>query len=118
MFVILIHINQCCDIMYNRYNHGYILFFVNAILGSILMFYVCTYLGQSIIIEKLSIGTLAILGIHTRVALLFVKWLSFRWSSFLSPIVSIVVAYLIIEFALRYCPIILGKIKFSINKLK
>lgn len=112
------HINQYCDIMYNRYNHGYILFFVNAILGSTLLFYVCTYFGQSKIIEKLSIGTLAILGIHTRVARGFVQWFPFFWSYILSPIVSMVVAYLIIEFALRYCPIILGKIKFSINKVK
>ncbi len=110
-FVLLVQVNMDCDIMYNRYYRTYPLFFFNAVLGTLLLMFFCTKFRRSRIIENLSTGTLAILGTHIVVMDIschYIKNVSF--SSIVSPILSLLFAYIIIVFSLYYCPYILGKI--------
>ena len=102
--------------MYNRYNSSFIVFFVNAVLGSLLLFYACLFLKRSSIIEVLSVGTLIILGCHTRIAAISLMLLhrfyhNEIFDGFVSPIISMIVSYFIIIMSQKYCPILLGKIK-------
>lgn len=120
LFLYLIHINQWCDIMYNRYNSSFIVFFVNAVLGSLLLFYVCLFLKRSSIVEVLSVGTLIILGCHTRIAavgssVIHKFYDNEIFDGLVSPIISMLVSYFIIIMSQKYCPILLGKIKLSIK---
>ena len=102
--------------MYNRYNCSFIVFFINAVLGSLLLFYVCLFLKRSSIIEALSVGTLIILGCHTRMSVIFLLLLHRFYNNeildgFASPIISVVASYFIIIISQKYCPFLLGKIK-------
>ena len=118
LFLVLMSMNQWCDIMYNRYNSSFILFFVNAVIGTLLLIYICQFLMRSSVIEVLSIGTLVVLGCHTRISSIFTAVLHrFYFNEMLDgiilPIISMIVSYVIIIFCQRYCPCLLGKIKIS-----
>lgn len=118
LFLVLIYVNQWCDIMYNRYNSTFIVFYINAIIGSLLLIYLCLFLRKSSVIEIFSTGTLVILATHTRIASVF-KSILHKFvnceplDGVLLPIVSMIVSYYIVIICKRYCPYLLGKIKIS-----
>ena len=60
VFVLLMMVNKHSDIMYNRYHGTFILFFANAVIGSLLLIYLCRFLKKSHVIEVFSVGTLAV----------------------------------------------------------
>ena len=118
LFLVLMHINQWCDIMYNRYNSTYIVFFINAVLGSLLLFYICLFLKRSSIIEVLSIGTLVILGCHDKITAVFLILLHIFYDNkifdgYISPIISVIISYFVIKLCQKIHPLLLGKIKLN-----
>lgn len=118
LFIILVNVNQWCDIMYNRYNISFIVFFINAVIGTLLLIYLCQFFNRSSIIEILSIGTLVVLGCHTRISGIFLAALHRLYNNevldgVISPLISLLVSYFIIILCQKYCPYLLGKIKLS-----
>ena len=116
LFIILVNVNQWCDIMYNRYNSSFIIFFLNAVIGTLLLIYLCHFFNRSSVVEVLSIGTLVVLGCHTRIASLFMAAFHRLYDNnvldgVLSPIISLLVSYFVIILCQKYCPYLLGKIK-------
>lgn len=116
LFVILVNVNQWCDIMYNRYNSSFIVFFINAVIGSLLLIYLCQFFSRSSVIEVFSIGTLVVLGCHIRAESIFTKILHKFYENevldgFISPIISMITSYFIIIVCKKYSPFLLGKIK-------
>lgn len=112
-FLALVYLNKQCDIMYNRYNATYFPFMVNAIIGSLLLFAVCSRLKPTDFSVQCSIGTLAILGTHNMVGQLLYQFLGNTVPvHILYYFVSMLVAYGIIKLLNRYAPYILGKVKW------
>ncbi len=120
LFIFLVNVNQWCDIMYNRYNSSFIVFFINAVIGTLLLIYLCQFFKRVSYIEILSIGTIVVLGCHTRIVYIWIGFLHrfYRNVYFeevilpvFSPIISMIISYFIIILCQKYCPYLLGKIK-------
>ncbi|MCH4017741.1 MAG: acyltransferase family protein [Prevotella sp.] len=112
VFLLLIWYNGHCDIMYNRYNRTYFLFFINAVLGTLLLFYFCKMMKKNKFIEMCSIGTLVILGTHRIILGICNHLLPWSLSQVISPPLAMIVAFYIIIFTYKYCPVLLGKVRF------
>lgn len=93
-----------------NYNCGptYIVFFITAICGSVVLFWICSWLPQSNIIQIFSIGTLLLLTMHMPLDF-FIRPVFHRLS--ITPTESLIVKHLmpwlelIIVFILTYYPI-------------
>ena len=98
-----------------RFGVNYSLMFVNACLGSYLLFNVCYAFPQRNWITVISSGTFIILGLHAIVYPLVGKCLSYTGIStpyhpLLIALLTIAVIYPLIYLFSRRCPILLGKV--------
>lgn len=95
--------------------HGYLLFFINSLLGCFVFVNFCNLLGQSNIVETISKGTIFILGFHYTIFLVLMWRLTpgviidYVWLPY--SIVILVLCYPFILFSLKYCPWIVGRLK-------
>lgn len=108
-----------CNILNYRFGLSYIVFFFNAILGSLILFSICSKLRNKTFIRVLSCGTLFVLafnfiliqickGIPLK---LNMGWLSndqivYPW---IIGLIVLMLSYYPIKILIKYCPIILGK---------
>ena len=111
------------DMMNYQCGPTYIVFFVNAICGSIVLFWFCTWLPQNKIVQTFSIGTLLILTMHMPLDF-FILPIFHRigitppnsiFASYLVPWLELIIVLLICYYPIywlnKYCPILLGKMK-------
>ena len=96
----------------------YLSFFMNALLGSIVLFWLCTWFKSSSIIKTLSVGTLLILVMHMNIHFItlpvlhrlgITPTLSQSIVPWICMIIVMVVCYYPIKWLWKYCPILLGK---------
>ena len=93
------------------YGH-YLLFFIAAIAGSIVLFSIFRVTKPNTVIETFSTGTLLILGIHTPILGVCLKgceMLHLPYSSVASSLLVMLLCYYPIKWANQHCPILLGK---------
>lgn len=116
LFVVLAIIQGCPEIFVYNYGLNYALFFLNALLGSWLLFNLCDCApaGRHWIVS-LSNGTLLILGLHFEiypymtVAFRYVTGIYNAYLPLLIGFMVMVVCYPLIRFCEKHCPILLGK---------
>lgn len=116
------------DMMNYQCGPTYMVFFINAICGSLVLFWFCTWLPQNKVVEVFSIGTLMILTLHMpfdffilpvfhRVGLTpahnifmeyFIPWLE--------AAIVLLITYHPILLLNKHCPILLGKVKSISSK--
>lgn len=104
--------NGDVDIWHYTFGKGYFLFFIGALVASILLFNLCDMLKASNIAVTFSKGTLLILGLHDPIIEICNKcydMLHLPHLSLLSSFVVMFLCYYLIKMALKYCPIVLGK---------
>lgn len=107
--------NGCVVVWNNTLGENNIVFFVNACLGSFILFRVCSQFKRIQIIEKLSRGTLLILGLHPicisiscnicRAIKLYPSPL-FPW---ITGLVTLAICYYPIVWSQKHCPWLIGK---------
>lgn len=100
------------DIWLYRFGANYVLFYVCALVSSILLFNICKKLKSSQIAETFSKGTFLILGLHSIILEFCDKVFDvFNLPHYcvVSSLVVMLLCYYPISLALRYCPVLLGK---------
>jgi acyltransferase len=117
-FLILTYIEGDCDMLDYRFNISYLLYYINAIFGSLSLYYVCSKLKYSNVIRVLSTGTIFILAFNFNFISLF-RFFFARFGlydllpgtvlSWFSGIVMMVLCYYPVKWLLKYCPTLLGK---------
>lgn len=113
-YVALTLCNSDVDLSINHLGLNYTYTYVNAVLTSILMFNIVGRLRKCKIAEVYSNGTFLILGVHIIIRnLCHTIFLSLHIPeySLCYSIVIMLSCYLPIVMAIKYCPILLGKIK-------
>lgn len=88
------------------------LFYIAALVGSILLFNVCSALKTNNIVITFSKGTLLILGLHTPIIEIYDKCcdiLHLPNLPLVSSIVVMILCYYPIKMILKHCPVLLGK---------
>ena len=94
------------------FGRHYLLFFIAAIAGSIVLFSIFRATKPNTVIETFSTGTLLILGIHTPILGVCLKgceMLHLPYSSVASSLLVMLLCYYPIKWANQHCPILLGK---------
>lgn len=118
-FVAISLFNGWAEILHYQWGISYIVFFLNACLGSFLLFYLCSKFKQNRVVEVFSKGTLLILAfnfvLRTWISMLFVK-IGFDFiandhyvSLWLIGLLIMIICYRPIKLLLRYYPALLGK---------
>jgi len=106
------------DMFSNRFGGNYLLFFINALSSSFLVFCLSLRMPKSKriaeIVKTLSTGTLLILGTHgmiIRCCYNLYKYLGLNnaISPFITGVVALLISYYPIRLCMRYCPKLLGK---------
>lgn len=108
LFFLLPLFNGGSGIVANDYGRSYLLFVINAILSSVLLFILSSKIPATQFSETISKGTLVVLGTHIPI-LHVLDYLLPDIISFLFPFVTIIICYYIIGFCDKHCPILLGK---------
>lgn len=119
LFVAISLFNRWAEILHYQWGISYIVFFLNACLGSFLLFYLCSKFKQNRVVEVFSKGTLLILAfnfvLRTWISMLFVK-IGFDFiandhyvSLWLIGLLIMIICYWPIKLLLRYYPALLGK---------
>jgi fucose 4-O-acetylase-like acetyltransferase len=107
-----------CNILSYKFGISYIVFYLNAIMGSLVLFYICTKLKGSKVIQVLSKGTILILAVQFNLIIfcriIFTKMgiyssISETLFPWISGIIVLAICYYPIKFLLKHCPILLGK---------
>ena len=106
--VIIPLINGHCSINSHLYGQSYLIFFVNAIISTIILFILSEKIPNSRYIVTISKGTFVILGTHMPI-LQTLEYLFPDNISFLFPIITVIICYYLIIICEKYCPILLGK---------
>ena len=112
IYVFLVLFNGDVDMWIHRFGDNYILFYVCALVASILLFNACKILKSSKYAETFSKGTFLILGLHSIIIEICDKVfdiLNLPHLCVISSLVVMLLCYYPIRLALRYCPVILGK---------
>lgn len=116
VFVIIAFSQGKCDILYLKYGICYPLFYFNAVLGSIVFFWILSFLPRSRFVEIISSGTFLILGCH-----IFLRnWIgafmskvqisiSHDYYALVVGAIIIMICFFPIKILLRRSPILLGK---------
>lgn len=110
MFIILPLINGKCSINSNTYGRSYLLFVLNAVISSILLFVLAEKIPNTKFFKTISNGTLVVLGTHMPILHILHHLLPDKLS-FLFPVISIIICYYIIVICECYFPLLLGKWK-------
>lgn len=105
-------VNGYCSINENEFGCSYIFFGIDAIIVTLLLFYVASKLHFSKVITTFSKGTLFILGLHIPI----MQFLSMVFPSdcydYL-PLLVLPICYFPILWIDRYCPELLGKVRWK-----
>lgn len=109
-FVVLPMINGYCSINENEYGISYVLFFLNAAVSTLLLFFISSLIKQSKVITFFSKGTLLILGLHMPIMRLLEMILPSFMNDFL-PLFVLPICYFPIMWLVRWCPELLGKLR-------
>jgi len=109
LFLIIPTTNNYCDIYNSQYGYSYLIAAVNAVLFTLLLFWVTNKLPASKYIETISKGTLVVLGTHWTILQILYYFLP-NAMSFFFPLITIVLCYYIIILCEKFCPILLGKV--------
>lgn len=119
-FVTVSELQGRCNILNYVFGISYLLFFVNAVIGSVCLFYICNHFKENKMIICFSVGTFLILAFNmdlkiflelllNKINLGFLKdydWL-FAW---IESFVIMAICYYPIKWLMRKCPILLGKV--------
>lgn len=112
-FVILLPLaNGYCSINENVFGRLYVFFVLNAVLATLLLFYTASKFPSSKVITTFSKGTLLILGLHIPI----MQVLDMALPSFfheLLPILVFAICYFPILWIDRFCPELLGKVRWN-----
>lgn len=111
-YVILVLFNGDADIFAYRFGQSYVIFYMCALVASILLFNLSKRLETNKLVETYSKGTLLIMGLHgiiIEVSWKLCNFLNLPCQSFIASIVVMVVCYFPIRFLMKKCPILLGK---------
>ena len=116
IFVIISLLQGRCGILGYQFGYSYVVYYINAIIGSICLFALCSKLKSNVIIETLSKGTLFVLAFNF-VLIAFCRVLfdkiGFGGDKIVVPwlvgIISMAICYYPINWILKYCPALLGK---------
>lgn len=103
-------INGKCSILNNEFGLSYVIFCINAIITTILLFVISNKIPSCSFFVVFSKGTLFILGLNLQLIYLL-DFLLPQWIKFAIPFIVMVLCYYPIMFLDRWCPILLGKIK-------
>lgn len=110
------------DMMNYQYGPSYIVFFTNAICGSIVLFWFCTKLPRNMLVEIFSIGTLLILTMHMPLDFFILPIFhklsitppTSLWQRHLIPWGEVLIVLVVTNYPIvwikRKCPILLGKL--------
>ena len=107
IYISLTFYNGNADIWIHDFGKNYIIFFINAIIASLLLFNLCRKIKINRVVVLLSTGTLVILGLHDPI--LQILSLIIQTCYLLNSIIVMCICYFAIKLILKYCPIILGK---------
>lgn len=121
---LIIYVVVSCIFPFGMMNYGfgpnYLIFFINAILGSLVLFSVCSKFNGNKIIQVFSIGTLLILPMHKHIEFFtlpvfhrvgITPALNQDIVAWMVAFVVLLVSYFPIIKLYAYCPILLGKIQ-------
>ena len=119
LFVVISLQNGWAEILHYQWGISYILFFLNACLGSFLLFYLCSKFKQNRIVEVFSKGTLLILAfnfiLRVLISILFIK-ISLNYivndhyaCPWIIGLLIMLICYWPIKLLLCNFPILLGK---------
>ena len=103
-------INGYCSINSSDYGASYVLFFIEAVCATFLLFVISSYLPFSNFITIFSKGTLLILGIHIPMLKLLDMLLPTCFDIII-PLVVFMGCYLPIKWLDKRFPILLGKVR-------
>jgi len=103
-------INGKCSILNNEFGLSYVIFCINAIITTILLFVFSNKISSSLMFVIFSKGTLLILGLNLQLIYLL-DFLLPQWIKFAIPFLVMGLCYYPIILLDRWCPILLGKIK-------
>ena len=98
----------------NTFGWSYISFFISSVAASVVLAKVCTLLPENGFVRIISVGTLFILGTHMQMIGKLIPYLPGRlWnvSYMIIPMMIAFIDYFLIKICLRYCPVLLGKVK-------
>lgn len=115
VYVTLTLLNGNCEMWAHEFGHHYIVFFINAVVASLLVFNICKRFKANGAVIKFSIGTLLILGMHDpilKVCAHVYHVVGLEGAPGLcvfSSFIVMFVCYWLIKLSLRYCPALLGK---------
>ena len=107
VFLILPYFNRAHGINSNNYGISYLVFLANAILSSLLIFYISNKVPSSKVIQTISKGTLVVLGVHMPIMDILKSIMPNI--IIILPIVTFVICYFVIKICDKYCPVLLGK---------
>lgn len=119
LFVIVTFVNGYSNILNYEFGRNYLVFFVAACAGSLVLYKMCSLLNNNSVIRVLSTGTMLVLAMNFNLkicfSVLFTK-LGFDFmlkDQYFYPwvvaVLIIAICYVPIKWLLKYCPILLGK---------
>lgn len=120
-FVVISEFQGKANILEYEFGTTYPLFFINALLGILILGFLCSKLKPSHLIEAVSTGTMLILAFQWE-CFWFIKAVisktgfgfinDYTWlAPWLIALLTIAILYYPIIFCIKYCPILLGKVK-------
>lgn len=111
LLILLPMFNGSTSINSNLFGRSYILFFINASLSTLFVFRITHYIPQNKFITTISKGTLLVLGLHIPI----MKTLDLLFPTCLHellPLFVLPICYYPILWLEKWCPPLIGKIKF------
>ncbi len=108
LFFLLPLFNGKCSINSNTYGISYLLFVLNAVISSILLFVLAEKIPNTKFITTISKGTLVVLGMHMPI-IRILYYLLPNSIDFLFPVFTIIICYYIIIVCQHFFPLLLGK---------
>lgn len=113
IFMLLPIINGNCSINDNEYGLSYVVFLLNAIGATLFLFFVSTRIKSTKAIILFSKGTLLILGLHMPIMIILDMIFPPIFHDLL-PLLVLPICYYPILLLDRWCPELLGKIRWNI----
>ena len=108
-FITVPLLNKAYGINGNHYGISYTIFFINATLSSLFIFWISNLIPSKRFIETISKGTFVILGAHGPI-IYILKHLIPNDITIIIPFVTFIICYYVIILCENYFPMLLGKI--------
>ncbi len=105
-------INGRCSILNNEFGVSYVIFCINAMITTLLVFYLSFFIPFSRFFVVFSKGTLFVLGLHMQLINLL-NFLLPQCLNFMTPFIVLMLCYYPIKGLDRWCPILLGKVNWE-----